>query len=392
MSSPERASLLSSARNCIRLHQGGEADVYLLCLDNGERLILKWYHQAFNTELVENVLRIKDDGICRIREVGIYENTPYQLYDFVEGVSSDSLTDMPVAVALYALRQVVSSLQKACKAGVSHGDLNPANVIFTANQKDGSLLQTVLIDWGITGPGALAYAAPERFQGKAPDEKSDLFSLGMLLFRWITGENLVEASSFDGFAADNSTLDPAKISEKLFLSGKVSPEVISALDPVWTATLQNSPEDRAYDFDELDEILEIALDGIGGGEVALSGGIKKYLGILVPMIGKVGQKVSKDLESVSEPQFPFKKISLKKSRNPLKIAILCVVGILVLVIALVFATGTETPDVDETGNMILKNSRSLDMDYEETVPANVGHQDSAPVHDLLNDLPTPSKE
>lgn len=371
MSTPEKVTLLSSARNGILLRQGGEADVYLLCLDNGERLTLKWHKQPFHTEVVENIQRIKDDGICRIREFGIYEKSPYQLYDYVEGISSDRLMEMPVAVALYAMRQVVSSLQKAFKVGISHGDLNPSNIIFTTKErKDCTELQTVLIDWGITGPGALAYAAPERFQGKAPDEKSDLFSLGMLLFRWIAGENLVEASSFDQFASENSRQETSNVSEKLFLSGKLSPEEISALEPIWDATLSCNMEDRADDFEELDELLEIALSCVGGGDVALSGCLKKYLIELTPMIGKAGQNVSDNLECAGEPQFPFKNFSPKKHGNTLKIAILSAVGIFVLAIALVFALGTKTPNVDDTAKVILDNSRSH----------------------LLQNSPTPSKE
>lgn len=393
MSVPENESLLSSAVNCIPLHQGGEATVYLLCLKNGERLILKWYNQPFDTELVDQVEKLRVNGICKIRESGDYEEHPYQLYDYVKGISSDRLAEIPVAVALSALRLVVASLRKVARIGLSHGDLNPANVIFAArDQKDGTEFQTVLIDWGITGPGALAYAAPERFQGKAPDEKSDIFSLGMLLFRWISGENLVEASSFDQFASENSRLDSSKVSEKLFLSGKVSPEEIAPLEPLWKTTLASDPEDRAEDLEELDELLEIALEAMSGGDVALSCCTEKFVTELLPQIANVEQKVSDDLKCAPEPQFPFKKISQKNGRIPLKIAILGGIGILVLVIVFVVATGTETPNVDETGNMILKNSRSLDMDYVESVPVEKEHQDSAPVHDLLNDLPMPSKE
>lgn len=393
MSEPEKESLLSSATNRILLHQGGEADVYLLCLENGERMVLKRYHQPFNTELVDQIERLRVNGICKIRESGIFENCPYQLYDYVDGVSSDHLSSIPVAIAVYALRLVVTSLKKVAKIGLSHGDLNPANVIFTVReQKDGSGLQPVLIDWGITGPGALAYAAPERFQGKAPDEKSDIFSLGMLLFRWISGENLVEASSFDQFALENSRLNPAKVSEKLFLSAKASPDEIAALESLWNATLACDPASRAEDLDELDELLEIALGNVSGGDVSLSSGIEKFLAELAPEIGKVEQNVSTALKNAGASRLARKKTSSKKSRNLLKIAILSGVGMLVLVIALVLATGTETPDVDETGSIILKNSRSLDMDHVESVPLKQESQDGVPVQKLLKDLPMPSKE
>ena len=390
MISPEKASLLNLAENCCSLHQGGEADVYLLCLDNGEKLCLKWYKHAFNQEIAERIQKVKDNGICKIREFGDYDEHPYLISDFVEGISSDYLQEMPAAIALKALRQIVSSLINAGKVSVHHGDLSPSNVIFTL--KDSAEFQTVLIDWGISGPGALAFAAPERFQGKLPDEKSDIFSLGMLLFRWVAGENLVEASSFDEFASLSSKIECSRISEKLLHKGKLSLEEISALDSLWEATLGRDPEDRASDLEELDELLEIALEKISGGEVNLAGCVRTFFQTLVPMIRKVGQKVSEGLEKQDHPQFPYKKKTSQKSPKTLKIAILCGIGILAVVIGLLIAFGTETPDVDDTGKIFLNNSRNLEMDYEESSSVPTEPQESLSVRQLLNDLPLPSKE
>ncbi|MCF0224035.1 MAG: hypothetical protein HUK20_07180, partial [Fibrobacter sp.] len=294
----QKKSLLDEGSNCILLHRGGEASVYLFCLNNGEWLVLKWFRQHFDTELVGNACKIKDCGICKIREFGIRDETPYQLYEFVEGISSDSISAMPVTVAICALRQLVASLRKARTAGVSHGDLNPSNVIFSLKEtKDAPDFQTVLVDWGIVGPGALSFAAPERFQGRCADEKSDMFSLGLLLFRWLTGENLVQGRDFDSFASRIAALTTDSVTEKLFYSGKFSPEEISALEPIWNSTLRIASEDRAEDFDELDELLEIALDKVGGGEVRQSCVRRKFLEPYLIQVQKMGRKFSSELEN-----------------------------------------------------------------------------------------------
>ena len=151
---------------------------------------------------------------------------------FVEGVVSDKLGKVPVAIAIAALRQVVATLVALLKQGVSHGDLSPANVIFAVDESahaageraenTGLGLRTVLIDCGIVGPGALAYAAPERFQGKHADEKSDLFSLGLLLFRWIAGEDLVHADGYEQFAELMANIDNVNVTEKLYATGDFS--------------------------------------------------------------------------------------------------------------------------------------------------------------------------
>lgn len=397
MSLPEnKSSLLESANRCELMHQGGEADVYLLYLNNGTCLTLKWYKQSFNTALIENLINIKDDGIYRVRESGFFQNTPYQLYDFVKGVSSSALGCLPLPVALSALRMVVASLGNALRVHVSHGDLNPSNILFSLREsKEGSSFQTVLIDWGISGPGALPFASPERFQGKQPDEKSDIFSLGLLLYRWITGENLVEESGFDEFASRMSRLDARGVSENLFLSGKFSPGEISALESVWKACLENSPDDRAEDLDELDELLEIALEKVSGGEVSQTSCIRKFTEELVPHIEKLGQNVSSDIKKGNPVDFPFKKTAEKSRKNPLKIAVLGVTGLLLVVLLIYAVVGTDSSNVDETGLMFLKKSRSLEsefIDETEDVDSLISSENVEQIMDVLNDLPTPSKE
>ena len=180
------------------LHQGGEASIYLLNI-GGAPYVLKWYNEGFSIDekIVASSYKVRTPGLYRIEEWGKRNGTPYLIYDYIAGISSEKLERIPVAVALVALRQVVATLAALQEQGVSHGDLNPANVIFAP---ENGRLRSVVIDCGIVGPGALAYAAPERFQGKAADEKSDLFSLGLLLYRWIAGEDLISADGYEQFA------------------------------------------------------------------------------------------------------------------------------------------------------------------------------------------------
>ena len=181
-------SLLDSVTGGRLLHCGGEASIYLLNV-GGKPFVLKWYNDGFSFDegVVERACKVREPGLYRIEEWGNRDGMPYLIYDYINGESSESLGRMPVAVALVALRQVAATLAALRKQNVSHGDLSPANVVFavegvgSGNADLG--LRTVLIDCGIVGPGALAYAAPERFQGKPADEKSDLFSLGLLLYR-----------------------------------------------------------------------------------------------------------------------------------------------------------------------------------------------------------------
>jgi serine/threonine protein kinase len=382
-------SLLDSVTGGALLHQGGEASIYLLNV-GGAPYVLKWYNDGFSFDesVVERSHKVREPGLYRIEEWGNRDGTPYLIYDYIDGESSETLGRMPVAVALVALRQVAQTLAALRKQGVSHGDLSPANVIFAVDRNGGNAdlgLRTVLIDCGIVGPGALAYAAPERFQGKIADEKSDLFSLGLLLYRWIAGEDLITADGYEQFAEQMASVQDLNISEKLYATGAFeTPEgaqQLSALEPLWSGLLCAEVSERVEDFDELDEILEIALDKVSHGEVALAGCVTQYIqSINRPESEKnAGQKVPDGLEK----GLPF--VVCKKNKW-LKWAVLGVSGLILLLIVLLLTSGTMRFGIDATGDRLLKRSRNIEPSVEsEKAP-------DLKVDSLLMELPVPSAE
>lgn len=383
-------TLLDSVKGAALLHRGGEASIYLLNV-GGAPYVLKWYNDGFSFDenVVERAYKVREPGLYRIEEWGNRDGTPYLIYDYINGESSETLGRMMVPVALVALRQVSSTLAALRKQGVSHGDLSPANVIFAMDGDGGGNaglgLRTVLIDCGIVGPGALAYAAPERFQGKPADEKSDLFSLGLLLYRWIAGEDLITADGYEQFAEQMANVQDLNISEKLYATGAFdSPEgaqQLSALEPLWSGLLCADVSDRVEDFDELDEILEIALDKVSHGEIALSSCITQYIQSINRPDGKKNavQKVPDTLEK----GLPF---VICKKNNWLKWTVLGVSGLILLLIVLLLTSGTMSFGIDATGDRLLKRSRNIEPSVEsEKAP-------DLKVDSLLMELPVPSAE
>ena len=389
-------SLLDSVTGGRLLHRGGEASIYLLNV-GGKPFVLKWYNDGFSFDesVVELVCKVRESGLYRIEEWGKRNETPYLIYDYVEGVTSDKLGRMPVVVALVALRQVVATLDALQKQDVSHGDLSPANVIFAAEgggeydaaaqKKFAGGLRAVVIDCGIVGPGALAYAAPERFQGKPADEKSDLFSLGLLLYRWIAGEDLISADSYEQFAEQMASVENLNISEKLYSTGAFNTSEgavqLKALEALWAGLLRSDPSERVEDFEELDEILEIALDKIAGGAIAVSTCVTQYVQSITgsESYRNAVQKVPESLEN----GLPF---VVRKKNNWLKWGVW---GILVLILALIvllLSGGTMRFGIDATGDQLLKRSRSMESSTEsENAPV-------LKVDSLLLDLPVPAAE
>lgn len=383
-------TLLDSVKGAALLHRGGEASIYLLNV-GGAPYVLKWYNDGFSFDenVVERAYKVREPGLYRIEEWGNRDGTPYLIYDYINGESSETLGRMMVPVALVALRQVSSTLAALRKQGVSHGDLSPANVIFAMDGDGGGNaglgLRTVLIDCGIVGPGALAYAAPERFQGKIADEKSDLFSLGLLLYRWIAGEDLITADGYEQFAEQMANVQDLNISEKLYATGAFdTPEgaqQLSALEPLWSGLLCADISDRVEDFDELDEILEIALDKVSHGEIALSACVTQYAKSINCPDGKKNavQKVPDTLEK----GLPF---VICKKNNWLKWTVLGVSGLILLLIVLLLTSGTMSFGIDATGDRLLKRSRNIEPSVEsEKAP-------DLKVDSLLMELPVPSAE
>lgn len=389
-------SLLDSVKGAALLHRGGEASIYLLNV-GGAPYVLKWYNDGFSFDegVVERACKVREPGLYRIEEWGNRDGTPYLIYDYIDGESSETLGRMPVAVALVALRQVAATLAALCKQKVSHGDLSPANVIFAVDESahaageraenTGLGLRTVLIDCGIVGPGALAYAAPERFQGKPADEKSDLFSLGLLLYRWIAGEDLITADGYEQFAEQMANVQNLNVSEKLYATGAFdSPEgaqQLSALEPLWSGLLCADISDRVEDFDELDEILEIALDKVSHGEIALAGCVTQYIQTL--KVSECNLNVGRKVPVALEKGLPF---VICKKNNWLKWTVLGVSGLILLLIVLLLTSGTMSFGIDATGDRLLKRSRNIEPSVEsEKAP-------DLKVDSLLMELPVPSAE
>lgn len=373
-------SFFSEVSHCTLLHSGGEAQIYRIdaC---GKSFALKWYssENPLNFDIVEKLSSKRMEGVYHIVEHGERANRPYLVYDFIEGVSSDEISPMPVPVALHAMRVLVSHLKRLSDEGFHHGDLNPSNVVFDKNGNP------VLIDCGIVGPGALAYAAPERLRGGAPNEKSDLFSLGLLLYFWITGENLLKADSYDEFVSKVSAVDSLDVCLRLYEwmqsvgVQKGDFEKISRLSPVWKGALRNDPEARVEDLDELDEILEIAFDDTCGGSLKWAEMWKSYVASIVKKNGTDCFKSEKNCELPRE----FAEIPSRTARKwgvPVFIFMLVLVGVVLFVMM-----QSRSSSVDETGDAMLQRSRALDGLEQDSLDGSV---DSLP-QKVLENLPLP---
>ena len=149
--------------------------------------------------------QLSHPNIVAVHEVGIHEDTPFLSMDFVEGGDLTERTSAGISTNLAVdwCRQIASALAYIHEKGYVHRDIKPANVLF---RSDGTL---VLGDFGIaksenddtqlTNTGVLvgtpSYLSPEQIRGEELDGRSDLYSLGILLFKMLTGIPPFEGST-----------------------------------------------------------------------------------------------------------------------------------------------------------------------------------------------------
>lgn len=358
-------SVLAGVNRCALLHEGGEALVYAL-ESGGKQYVLKWYAEGvqIDSHVVDVLLRDRTPGVYRVMEAGKKAGRQYLIYEFIEGVSIADLANastagnppagdaakdarvlVPVAISL--VRNLVQSLAQLSRNDVHHGDLSPSNVLVTADAAP------VLIDCGIVGPGALAYAAPERIQGKPATVKSDMYSLGLLLYRLVAGEDLLHCDCFDGFAQAAAEIDAVDVTALLYGKG-MDAEILSTLAPLWKATLRADPAERAEDFEELDELLEIAFD-------AASRGLVTWETIRDAFTKNIAAKIGTNCRDAGAECGLPPEFAVTKPTGHRKYAVFAgVLGFILFVLVLFFALAPRQPSIDETGAKILSNSRSLE--------------------------------
>ncbi len=155
--------------------------------------------------------QLSHPSIITLHDMGIDEGTqtPYLVMEYLEGQPLDRILDkrsVPFPKACAWAAEVASALSVAHRKGVIHGDVKPANMLIT---EDG---RVKLMDFGMARlasfdskatplAGTPAYWCPEQIVGKPQDARSDLFSLGIVLYEMVTGHRPFDADSLQGICA-----------------------------------------------------------------------------------------------------------------------------------------------------------------------------------------------
>ena len=219
---------------------------------------------------VRNARQVSHRNVCRVFDIGETEGFYYITMEFIDGDDLSMLLRrigrLPSDKAVEISREICMGLAAIHKAGILHRDLKPANIIIDSKG------EARITDFGIAAigtevegiesrVGTPAYMSPEQIDGKEVTQRSDIYSLGLLLYEIFTGKQAFEGDSVQELQIKQATTSPRNPSE-----------IVSGIDPlvenVIKRCLEKDPSHRP------DTALKVAMSLPGGDpmQIALDAG------------------------------------------------------------------------------------------------------------------------
>jgi serine/threonine protein kinase len=215
--------------------------------------------QRFERE-AKAISGLNHPNICTLHDIGSQDGTEYLVMEYLDGESLAQRLlkgPLPSDQVLKVGREIADALDRAHRSCIIHRDLKPGNIMLT---KTGAKL----LDFGLARPaspttstvtltasaapqapvtqegtivGTYQYMSPEQVEGKDLDARSDIFSLGAVLYEMVTGQRAFEGKSQLSVASAILEKEPAPIST-------LKPMSPRSLDHVIRRCLAKDPDDR----------------------------------------------------------------------------------------------------------------------------------------------------
>jgi eukaryotic-like serine/threonine-protein kinase len=257
-----------------KLGTGGMANVYLAeDQELGRRVAIKVLDErhASDEQFVERFRReakaaaaLSHPNIVSIYDRGETDGTYYIAMEYLEGPSLKELVRQgtpSIRTAITYTEEILAALRTAHRRGLVHRDIKPHNVLVDA---EGRLKVT---DFGIARStasqmteagsiiGTAQYLSPEQARGAPVDQRSDLYSVGILLYELLTGEVPFKGSTPLEIAMKHLSEVPRPPS-------RLRPEIPPNLDRIVLRALAKRPEDRYQSAEEMHADLERVQRGL----------------------------------------------------------------------------------------------------------------------------------
>jgi serine/threonine protein kinase len=233
--------------------------------------------ERFKNELLF-ARKITHKNVCRVHEFNRIGGIAYTSMEFVEGESLRSVLNrfggLPTRKATEVALQICSGLKEAHAQGIVHRDLKPENVMIDTqgNVKimDFGIARSMEAGTRLTGSmvGTPAYMAPEQVAGKPVDYRTDIYSLGLMLYEMFTGRQ--------AFSADTPVAVALKqIRETPPLPHEIEPTISVGIEKAILKCLEKEPGKRFQSVAELEKALRVPGAAAAAGGAAATP-IKSY--------------------------------------------------------------------------------------------------------------------
>ncbi len=306
--------------------------------------------------------RLNHPGIVSVYDSGTDDDTPYIVMQFIEGRTLaeflGSGKTMPPMQAAQIAQGIADALAAAHAQGVIHRDIKPANVMVT---REGKVL---VMDFGIarliSGPetapqtsavmGTASYLSPEQAQGQPVDARTDIYSLGVVLYEMLTGRPPFTGDSPMAIAYKQVNATPPAPSS-------ANPDVPAELDAVVMRALSKNPANRYQTAEEFADDLERARTG------------KEVMATpLLPLGGDATQVISRPQPTAVLPPHEDEPGGSRKAWVGALLAIL----VMALLAAAAYLVVTMLTDEDGTGLVVVPDVVGKTRDEAERIITDSG--------------------
>ena len=261
---------------------GGMAVVYRAWDSEKKRIVaLKVLRPEYQTDAeflrrfsreAEAASKVSHENIVGMYDVGIDGETRYIIMEYVDGTTlKDMIRRMghlrPDAVVRMGIR-ILAAVDHAHKNGIVHRDIKPQNILVDSQgivkvadfgiARMKAQQTTRVADVNSSALGSVHYISPEQAQGEVADEKSDLYSVGVVLYEMLVGHVPFDGDTAVSVALKHVSEEPRSLREQ-------DPRISRALDEVILKALSKKPGDRYQTAAEMAADLRKALSAKNAG-------------------------------------------------------------------------------------------------------------------------------
>lgn len=257
--------------------RGGMAIVYLAkCLVLNRYVAIKVLRPEFRDD-AEFIKRFKIEAqsagnlshpnIVSIYDVGNEADTEYIVMEYVEGITLKQYLGakgvLPEKEAVDFAAQICAGLEHAHKKGIVHKDIKPENILIT---KEGILkitdfgiakaLNQGTITTGGLAMGSVHYFSPEQARGSFVDAKTDIYSLGVILYEMVTGKRPFDGENAISVAMQHIESEPVR-------PAIINPSVSDSLDTVILRAMKKDTFERYQSATQM--LIDLKKVSVGSG-------------------------------------------------------------------------------------------------------------------------------